>query len=95
MAPFKALANLSGVILIVVAVWAILFGGAYMCRVTGGWSTRSCVAIVAAGYIGLAAFDFSWFGLDTEGYLGAIGMLVPCTAAIAMAMIAPHKSRAE
>ena len=95
MAALKTLVNLSGVTLVVVAVWAILLGGAYLCGVNGGWSRRSCAAIVAGSYVSLAAIDFAWFGFHTDGYLGAIGMLVPCAAAIGMVMIGPGKPRME
>ncbi len=95
MTPFQALANLSGVTLAVVAVWGLLFGGAYLCRVAGGWSTGSSAAMVTGSYIGLAALDFAWFGFDTNGYLGALGMLVPCAAAIGTVTIWPRRPRVD
>jgi hypothetical protein len=76
------------VIVIIVAVWGVLLGAAYLSRVTAGCSKRSSTAIVTGSYVALAVLSFSWFGFTTNGALGALGMSLPYAAAIGIVLTA-------
>jgi hypothetical protein len=80
------------VIVIIAAVWGVLFGAAYLSRVTAGCGKRWSAAIVTGSYLALAALSLSWFGFNTDGILGAFGMSLPYAAAIGVVLIAPGPS---
>jgi len=80
------------VVAAIAVVWAVLLGVAYLARVTGGLSKMRSAGAVVGSYLGLSMLALGWFGLNQNGLLGVFGMLLPCAAALGIAVSTPTKS---
>ena len=78
---------------VIVAVWACLLGTAYIARAIARLSRVRSALVVGAAYLVLCALDMAWFGLNQTGFLGAFGMLLPCAAAVVLAVLLPGVAR--
>ena len=77
------------VVVVIVAVWAILFGTALLAR---GLGRVEAVSAVVAVYLVLAGLALGWFGVNRTGFLGAFGMLLPCAAAVGLVLVLPRRT---
>ena len=73
---------------IIVAVWALLLGTAYVARVTAGRGVGTSLAAVTICYFALAMLALLWLGTGSRGWLSAAGMLAPYATALALSVSA-------
>ena len=78
---------------VIVIVWAFLFGAAYVARVIARLSRTRSALVVGGAYLALCGFDLAWFGLNRTGFLGAFGMVLPCAAAVVLIVLLPQVAR--
>ena len=78
---------MSVIVVAIVIVWSVLFGGAYLARVIARVSQRSSIAIITGLYLALCAVALSWLGLDWRGFASIAGMLVPYAISIGVILL--------
>ena len=76
----------------ITAVWAVLFGTAYLSRFRLGLGRGRSALLVLAAYLVLGAAALAWFGVNGTGLLAALGMSLPCAAAILLIAILPGRA---
>ncbi len=72
---------------IVVVVWTVLLGTAYLARGVLGLRRSSSLALLAGCYLALAGLALAAIGWSGRGLLGAAGMLVPLAMASALVLL--------
>lgn len=76
----------------ITVVWAVLFGTAYLSRFRLGLGRGRSALLVLAAYLVLGAAVLAWFGVNGTGLLAALGMSLPCAAAILLIAILPGRA---
>jgi hypothetical protein len=79
-----------GVAISIAAVWAVLFGTAWLCRRNAGLNKVASAAIVTGCYLALATTALSWFGWNATGLLSISGMILPWLVGIGIVLIPRH-----